>query len=302
MKKYFILPMLAVMGFACSSDDDNGDASTTPPQIIPAEGRDAIRPQPGEVRAATSTHMHVRFKVTDPDGVQQARVDIHHAFDGHSHGRGATSSDFAHLDYQKIYEGNGRDEINIDDNFEDVYWEGNRADDLFGGRNVLAGPYDFAVDATDVLGNQTTFTDNTSYLAQFWIKRHYAPQIEVDLTNGEIAGTPGQVLNVSGTISRNMSESLSSDIAFVWVRLYEEDDHGHDHSEDVYDEKWGASQWRTGMSGATLPDAQSISLADLLSGNKAIELPTGHGHYELLVWVEDDNGNVTQEIYDVHAD
>lgn len=303
MKKLFFLPLAALLTFSCSSDDDS-ETSRTPPSIVPAEGRDAIRPTDGEVRSATTSHMHVRFKVTDPDGVRQARVDIHHAFDGHSHGRSANQSDFMHLDYQKIYEGDGRDEINIDDNFEDVYWEGPRAEDLFGGRNVLAGPYDFSVDATDIHGNQTSFTDNTSYLARFWIKRNYAPQIDVDLTNDEIKGTGGQPLSVSGTIERNLGESLSSDITFVWVRLYEEDDHGHghSHSEDIYDEKWGASAWRSGMSGDALPSSQSISLSDLLSGNKAINLPSGHAHYELLIWVEDDNGNVSQETYKVDVD
>lgn len=304
MKKYLIFPMVALLGFACSSDDENGGNSTTPPQIVPADGRDAIRPSNGEVRNATSGHTHVRFKVIDSDGVKQARVDIHHAFDGHSHGRGTSASDFAHLDFQKIYEGDGRDEINIDDNFEDVYWEGPRAADLFDGKNVLAGPYDFAIDATDVLGNQTTFTDNSSYLATFWIKRNYAPQIEVNLTNGELKGTAGHSLDVTGTITRNLGESLSSDIAFVWVRLYEEEDHDHDHehAEDVYDEKWGASQWHVGMTGDALPNAQSLPLADLLSGSKAINLPSEHGHYELLIWVEDDIGNVTQDIYDVDVD
>ena len=307
MKKtiYLSLASLLLVGGACSKDDNNngngGKGSLTPPTITAADGRDAIRPENGEVRASSTGHMHIRFKVTDEDGINQARVDIHHAFDGHSHGRGTTSSDFEHLDYRKIYEGEGAKSLNIDDNFEDVYWEGSNS--VIGNKNVLAGPYDFAVDASDIHGNQTSFSDNTSYLATFWIERSYAPQISVsNADDGEIDGHPGQQLSVLGSIERNASDALSSDIAFVWVRLYEEDDHdhGHGHGDDIYDEKWGSSQWRS-LNGGSLPSATNIDLANLLSGSNAITLPSGHHHYELLIWVEDVNGNVTQRIYEVHA-
>jgi hypothetical protein len=299
---YLSLAVLLIMGAACSKDDNGngGKGSLTPPKITAADGRDAIRPENREVRYSTTGHMHIRFKVEDEDGINQARVDIHHVFDGHAHGRGTTSSDFEHLDYRKIYEAEGAKTLNIDDNFEDVYWEGSNS--VIGNKNVLAGPYDFSIDASDVLGNQTSFADNSSYLATFWIERSYAPQITVsNEQNGEIDGSPGQQLSILGNIERNTADALSSDIAFVWVRLYEEDDHGHSGSgDDVYDEYWGNSQWRS-MSGAGLPSTTNIDLANLLSGNKAITLPSGDHDYELLIWVEDVSGNITQRIYEVHA-
>ncbi|MCC5917277.1 MAG: DUF4625 domain-containing protein [Cryomorphaceae bacterium] len=302
MKKFsfFALSALLVMG-ACSKDDEGPDTSA--PKIIPADGRDAIRPAQNEVRSATSGHMHVRFKVVDEDGINQARVDIHHSFDGHSHGKGTTSSDFEHLDYRKIYEAEGATELNIDDNFEDVYWEGSNS--VIGSdKHVLAGPYDFVIDASDVNGNQTSFTDNTSYLARFWIERSYAPQISVsNLQDGELEGQPGQNLTVEGLIQRNSASNLSSDITFVWVRLYEEDDHDHDHGhgDDIYEKMWGESQWRSNASGGQLPSNTTLDLSSILSGSNAIELPSSGEHFELLIWVEDANGNVSQKTYHVHA-
>ncbi|TVQ78380.1 MAG: DUF4625 domain-containing protein [Flavobacteriales bacterium] len=289
---------------ACKSDDDSLDRKA--PRILPAEGRDAIRPGQGEIRRATTSHMHVRFRVVDEDGINQARVDIHHGFDGHSHARGM-SSDFVHLDYRKIYEGEGRTEINIDDNFEDVYWEGNNSV-IEPGKHILAGPYDFVIDASDVLGNTTSFSNNTSYIAEFWIERNYAPTVSVtNAIDGEINGTAGAVLPVEGSISVNTANSLSSDITFVWVRLYEEDDHhhhghSHNHSEDIYEEMWGTSQWRTGFSGPAIPNASSLNLEDILTGAKSIQLPTGKGHYELMIIAEDANGNISHSKVKVHVD
>jgi hypothetical protein len=303
MKKSFFLLSALVLGSVvftgCKDDDDSVDRQA--PRIMPAEGRDAIRPGNGEIRRATTDHMHVRFKVVDEDGINQARVDIHHSFDGHSHARG-TSSDFVHLDYRKIYEGNGNKEINVDSNFDDVYWEGSNSV-IEAGKHVLAGPYHFSIDASDVLGNITSFSNNTSYLAEFWIERDYAPAVSItNAVDGEIDGTPGTALSVEGSIEVNTGNTLSSDITFVWVRLYKEHSHGHSHGDDIYEEMWGTSQWRSNMSGDPIPNVSEIDLADILTGSKAINLPSGHGHYELEIVVEDANGNVSHAKAHVHAD
>lgn len=297
MKKTVLLLMSAlVIGVSCKKEE-NGEVDTTPPVIGPAEGRDEIRPTPGEVRSATTDHMHVRFRVADESGIEEVLVDIHSAFDGHSHGKIAGT--FNRLDYRKIYQGNGNKTLNIDSSFDDVYWDGPNSE-VNG--NVIAGPYDFSIAATDIHGNQTSFGNNTNYLATFYIERPYMLNVNVtNHDNGELEGQPGQELEVLGAIAQS-GHSESSDIAFIWIRLYEEDDHHHKTTgEDIYERKWGTSMWRANMSGPAIPNPNSVSFEDLLTGNDAIVLPNEEEHYELEIWVEDAKGNITRRKYEVHA-
>jgi hypothetical protein len=297
MKKlWYLAAMGLLVATSCSKDDEEGVNDRKAPTIEAAEGRDGIRPGHGEVRAATTDHMHVRFRVRDESGVQQALVDIHHGFDGHSHGK--TNGTFEPLSYRKIYEANGAKSLNIDSNFDDVYWAGNAS---VVSDNVLAGPYHFSIDATDIHGNQTSAAAGTNYQIKFYIERPYAPAVSVtNLKDGELEGVKNQPLDVQGSIQKT-AHSLSSDIAFVWVRLTDEDHKHKTAGEDIYEGKWGTSQWRN-MSGDALPGTTQIDLAQLLSGGKAINLPNEHGHFELIIWVEDVEGNVVEKKYEVHVD
>jgi hypothetical protein len=299
MKKLLSMATLGLLVSvsSCSKDDEESTNDRKAPVIEAAEGRDAIRPQHGEVRSANTDHMHVRFRVRDESGVQQALVDIHHAFDGHSHGK--TNGTFEPLSYRKIYEVGGATSFNIDSNFDDVYWGGSAS---VVSDNVLAGPYDFSIDASDIHGNQTSAGAGNNYLVTFYIERPYAPLVSItNLEDGELEGEKNEPLDVQGSIAKT-AHSLSSDIAFVWVRLVEEDDHHHKTKDgEIYEEKWGTSQWRN-MTGKVLPSTTQIDLAQLLSGADEIRLPNEHGHFELIIWVEDVEGNVVQKKYEVHVD
>ena len=71
MKKRLGYSVLALLiGFsACTDKDDVSIADLNAPVIGFAEGRDSFRPMQGEVRAATTDHMHIRFRVTDESGI-----------------------------------------------------------------------------------------------------------------------------------------------------------------------------------------------------------------------------------------
>jgi hypothetical protein len=299
MKKLLSLAAfgLLVTVSSCSKDDDEGTRDRKAPTIEAAEGRDAIRPAHGEVRAATTDHMHVRFRVRDESGIEQVLVDIHHGFDGHSHGK--TSGTFETLNYRKIYEVGGAKSFNIDSNFDDVYWGGSAS---VVSDNVLAGPYHFSIDASDIHSNQTSAASGTNYQIMFYIERPYAPVISItNLEDGELEGEKNEPLDVQGSIAKT-AHNLSSDIAFVWVRLVEEDDHHNKTSDgEIYEEKWGTSQWRN-ATGKALPSTTQIDLSQLLSGADEIRLPNEHGHFELIIWVEDVEGNVVEKKYEVHVD
>lgn len=291
------LASLVFLG-ACSNDDDSeGQSDRTAPVISAAEGRSAIRPEHKEVRSMTTDHMHVRFQVNDDSGISEVLVDIHHGFDGHTHGK--TQGAFEHLSYRKIYDANGSKSLNIDSNFDDVYWAGNGsviAD------NVLAGPYHFSIDAIDIHGNGTSSAANNNYSVTFFIERAYAPAIAItNLHDGELDGEKNEPLEVQGTIEKT-THALASDIAFVWIRLADEDDHHHKTNGDYHFEaKWGTSTYHN-TSGDPLPSTTSLDFSAILSGSNAIILPNEHKHMELIIWVEDIEGNVVQKKYEVHVD
>jgi len=301
MKKYLTLSALAAITlFSCNTDDDS-IRDMEAPVIAEAEGRDEIRPRQGEVMRATSDHMHVRFSVSDPSGIQQVRIDVHSAHDGHTHGR--LANDFEPLLVNQVISLNGATFYNQDGHDTDIYWAGPNSP-VQG--NVLAGPYDFIIDATDVHGNVTQHADGNNYSTTIYIERPYGPMMTIsNLHDDELEGTAGQPLSVQGSVSRG-NHALSSDIAFLWVRLAEEEHDGHSHGEDVYDRKWGTSTWRQHSngnfySGPAIPAGAAIDLSQAFTGENAIVLPAGEEHYELIIWAEDVNGNVTRRSYEVHA-
>ncbi|KEO72631.1 DUF4625 domain-containing protein [Anditalea andensis] len=303
MKKYLTLSALAAITlFSCNNDDDS-IRDMEAPVIAAAEGRDEIRPRHGEIMRATSDHMHVRFSVKDPSGIQEVRIDVHSVSDGHTHGR--LSNDFVPLTLLKIIPLDGVTFYNQDDHETDIYWVGENSP-VQG--NILAGPYDFIIDAVDIHSNVTTHAEGNNYSTTIYIERPYGPEMTVtNLQGDELEGTAGQPLVVQGSVNKG-NDPLSSDIRFLWVRLAEEehDGHGHAHGEDVYERMWGTSQWRQHSngnfySGSPIPAGTAIDFSQAFTGDNAIVLPAGEEHYELIIWAEDVNGNVTRRTYEVHA-
>lgn len=316
MKKplFYLLLGASVLAFSCETDDDQ-IRDLEAPAIGPADGRDAIRPLEEEVNPAAKDHLHVRFGVDDPSGIAQVRVDIHSSFDGHTHGR--IQTDFERLDVDDIYSPDaanptfrfpqGATRVSVDGPGTDIYWGGN-ASRVSG--NVLAGPYDFSIQAIDVHGNQTSFGDDSNYLATFYLQTSYAPQISItNLHDGELEGEAGEPLELKGFI-RKTDHQLSTDLKFLWVRLAEEDDHGHEHSanariaggDDFYEKMWGSSTWREGMSGPELPSTTELNLSEIFIGENAVIVPPNEDHLDLIIWVEDTGGNITRLLYEVHIE
>lgn len=318
MKKPLLYLLLGAsfLAFSCETDDDQ-IRDLEAPVIGPADGRDAIRPTEEEVNPAAKDHLDVRFGVDDPSGIAQIRVDIHSSFDGHAHGR--IQTDFERLDVDDIYSPDaanptfrfpqGATRVNVDGPGTNIYWEGNSSRVS---ENVLAGPYDFSIQAIDIHGNQTSFGDDSNYLATFYLQRPYAPQVNItNLHDGELEGEAGKPLVLEGMIHKSGHQS-STDLKFLWVRLTEEDDHGHDaeHSanarvtdeDDFYEKMWGSSTWREDMTGPELPSTAELNLAEVFTGENAIMMPANEEHLDLIIWVEDTGGNITRLLYEVHVE
>ncbi|WP_194775752.1 DUF4625 domain-containing protein [Pararhodonellum marinum] len=300
------------LNFACATDDDVPPVTDLNAPVIGfAENRDGIRPFEGEEMPRSKDHLHLRFSVTDDSGIGQVLVDIHSSFDGHSHGR--VANDFEAMNVKDIYSPDasnvalrfpeGSTFLNVDNSTTDIYWEGptSRVEG-----NVLAGPYDIIISATDIHGNQTQFADGSNYIATFYIDRPYAPMVSVtNLDGGELEGEAGEALDVQGMIEKT-DHNLSSDIKFVWIRLMEEEGE-HSHSGrlangEFYEKMWGESTWQD-LEGDPLPaNTTSLDLSEILSGENAIILPDEDDHLDLVIWVEDMAGNITRKNYEVHIE
>lgn len=309
-----LLAVASAFFLACETGSESPQ-DLEAPIIDHAESNDEIEPENGEVFGETADHTPVRFSVEDPSGIGQVRVNVHANFDGHGHAR--MNNDFVRLDVNDIYspgasnpdfqfpEGSTR--INIDDPGTDIYWTG--ANSRLTGP-VIAGSYDIGIEATDIHGNQTGYDDGSSYLATIQIRTAYAPSISItNLHEEELEAEAGMSLTVQGSVSRT-SHELSAPISFLWIRLTEEhDDHegegGHNHrvSEgDFYEKMWGSSSWLEDGSGPDLPHNEMIDLSKVLSGEYAIQIPTGEDHLELVIRAEDVNGNTTETTFTVHVE
>ncbi|MDN3690342.1 DUF4625 domain-containing protein [Cyclobacterium jeungdonense] len=309
-----LMAFASIFFLACETGSESPQ-DLEAPVIDHAESHDEIEPQNGEVFGETADHAPIRFSVEDPSGIGQVRVNVHANFDGHSHAR--MNNDFVRLNINDIYspeasnpdfrfpEGSTR--INIDDPGTDIFWAG--ANSRLTGP-VIAGSYDVGIEATDIHGNQTGYDDGSSYLATIQIRTPYAPSISItNLHEEELEAEAGMPLNVQGSISRT-SHDLSAPISFLWIRLTEEHDDlegegGHNHrisEEDYYDQMWGSSAWLEEGSGPELPHDEMLDLSKILTGDNAIQVPSGEDHLDLVIRAEDVNGNTTEKTFTVHIE
>lgn len=304
-----LLVLTAVMGAmtACKKDDPDPPAppatsDTTPPAIVFADGRSTFRPDHGEVRSTTATHMHVRLKAQDSGGLAEVNVSVSGTYIG------TVPSQFTLLGINDVYSPSATNEVfrftsgatslNIDGESTDIYWFGPEARPEVTAA-VLAGPYQFTAWARDMAGNVTPEAQRPIH--QFYISRQYAPAITItNLEDDEIEGEEGEPLEVEGTIAKGTTE-LAGDLAFLWVRLVATDTHDDfAPAAPIAESVWGQSK-RITASGQSLPSTGSIDLSVALSGADAIVLPDGHGHYDLIIWAEDVHGNVSRQAFEVHA-
>ena len=289
---------------ACSSDDDSGPVDDgVAPQIQFAENRNSFRPDNGESRSASTDHIHVRFSVTDQAGIEEILVGVNTQFTGN------VDQGFELLDVLEVYSASATEEpfvidqgarlVNVDGFATDIYWEGSTS--RISGE-VIAGPYDFTISASDIFGNTTTGDEVVSN--RFYINRTYAPSVEIsNLHDGEIDASGGQPLIVEGLVSKGEG-SMAGDLAFIWIRLVDEDLHDDFDPAQVdsgLETIWGQSR-RINLSSDALPDVNSLPFGAILGGDKAIIVPEGHGHYDLIIWAEDTHGNVTRTSVEVHVD
>ncbi|WP_345368350.1 DUF4625 domain-containing protein [Algivirga pacifica] len=282
-----ILSLLGLMTFSgCLSGTSEDDIDLLPPEISSIAEDIPIAPGYFQEVGAEDNAIPIHFKVTDPSGISQIKLQSHSGFDGHSHGRFANDFSFILFrHYQLLTEENlaGANTFTADGEELMIYLDDRNPE--IGTGNILAGPYHFSIQATDLNGNESRYADNSTYHTTLLIQRPYAPQIEYTTTNRNLS-------QMELSIRKNEANALATDLRFVWI--YIENRAGvNPWQEGEVTQEWvfGESNWPHQFrptSGAPLPSTQELSLQELLSENIQIK-----DQEVLVVWAEDTAGNIS---------
>jgi len=290
MKKYLyiLLGIIFHLSSCLTPSDDFEDLE--PPKVKPLVGLEVIQPEFFLSVEPELNEIPLFFTLMDESGIQQIQIESHSGFDGHTHGRIALNKNFAFLSHWQVID---QESITNPLNFTSdksnslkIYLD-DRNPELSDNSRILAGPYHFSIKATDILGNETSYADNSTYHTTIFIRRAYAPKIDIvqfDIENQEIVGT----------ISRNMNNEFSSDITFLWIYIEEPSQNTGQEGEIINELIWGNSNWPhqfRANQGMPLPNGENLVLNDLLAEQD--EFINQLNNNILTIWAEDANGNIS---------
>ncbi len=269
MKNQFIISILvlAVGLFSCSEDDSVSDL--TKPEILAFTINGTLEGMPV---AQAGSNMVVAFSFSDANGLSQARMDIHDAFDGHAHGR---TSALQKLQWENVLNLNGSvlyaDQLSV-------------AID----ENTLAGPYHFDVMVTDKAGNESEIL-----LTDFIITNAAMAQISVaipaNFESAEIETAPGAGLTLNFTVTDAVG------LEEIYVKIHPE--HEHEHSgrtsegEEEFELLHIEHEALEGLTSYTVD--QTFTLPT--------ELTAGE-HYKIEISVTDKEGNISFKSAILHVE
>lgn len=256
MKRIFNV-LLAVIGsgvmmISCDKDDDT---DTTAPVINSA----TIDGKEEGIEANVGNAMTFEVKVSDNEALGQLKLDVHDAFDGHSHDKssGINWANVAIIDLSGT--------------------EQTVSHDMEIPTNATAGPYHAEILVIDAEGNEGEFVERVII-----IRNGSEPEINItspDFTD-HVHVSIGSTLVVEGMITDDV------DLAEIYVVLEEEHDDDHDHKSTQEDALYEMD--------FDLEGASDLTWDFQLDGNVNIAIPATaeEGHYVLTVRAEDSEGNI----------
>lgn len=254
MKRIFNV-LLAVIGsgvmmISCDKDDDT---DTTAPVINSA----TIDGKEEGIEASVGNAMTFEVKVSDNEALGQLKLDVHDAFDGHSHDKssGINWANVAIIDLSGT--------------------EQTVSHDMEIPTNATAGPYHAEILVIDAEGNEGEFEERV-----IMIRNGSEPRIEItspDFTN-EVHVTKGSTLSLEGMVSDE------TDLAEILIILEEEEEDAHKsvQHEALYEMDFD------------LEGTSDLTWDFQVDGNVNIAIPATaeEGHYVLTVRAEDSEGNI----------
>ncbi|MBQ0732857.1 DUF4625 domain-containing protein [Aquimarina celericrescens] len=278
---------------SCLGEDDTGDTDLSAPKIRANDNLSVIQPDHFMRTTTDDTEIPLAFTVEDDNGIQEIKIESHSGFDGHTHGKSMApkNSRFKLFSYFELIGNeniqNSKRFIRSSEDQKNIYLDERNTQIDFNDL-ILAGPYHFSIQATDVAGNQTRYQDNSTYHTTLYINRSYAPQ--VDISSIDIPGK-----NISGKIIRNLSHSASSDIAFLWIYIEQPNPNNQAQEGTIIREWiWGKSNWPHQFrpnEGQPLPDTKQLDLGTLLEN--ATDFYSNLSGNKFCIWAEDTIGNIT---------
>lgn len=280
-------------------DESNETIDTTAPTIEVAD------PAFGESFAAgASVHFEAAF--IDDIELGAYNIDIHNNFDGHAHGRVASSNEDPGLLKWSLSQS-----FDFDPGLKnsDVHLH----DELEIPQNTMAGPYHFIVSAVDRSGNSTSYQDNSTKEIEIYLTNESMPLVDItNLSNDELEIEVGKVFMVTGSVT-DPTDGEYAGMHGMHVTLGEGHDHEHDHDhdhggriaseEDLIDlgiEEEDLEKYMTDDAIVLNKVFEEINF--MLSQEKLDELVEEEiDHLMLMIKVHDEQGNIAVSNTEVHV-
>ncbi|OOG73777.1 hypothetical protein [Algoriphagus sp. A40] len=310
---YFL--SLAAFGLAGCTDESPvvPDLSTPVISDLALTPNSKIEPYNGQIFKSDWNSIPFYLKVSDPEGVQEVEINVKPAFENQLQSQYADQ--FELLNTNEIFNKDrvdpkmnmtfGGEDVNFDP--YTIEWSGTYS---VAELPILAGPYEVVVDATDVNGNKTSLEDSTSYQTTVFIDRWYAPLIYRPYgLPSSVSGISGSELAMDGGILKT-TDPLSSPLKFIWVKLVDKDvieDYKGNANQTVFEERiWGESVVFE-KSGDVLPpmieypdNVIELTFNGLFESDPIV-LPDGKGDLSLVVWAEDEAGNISRKVFPIEV-
>jgi hypothetical protein len=274
--KYLIVPVLAGVMFTACSDDDAEPQDTTAPVISEAEvhnhahgGKIGDGDHDEKVMAGEEGEVH--FKLSDDRELGSWKVDIHDAFDGHSHGKVFSK-------YSTILSGNvsgTSQEVEVD--LGEIP------------ADATSGEYHCIINATDAAGNSADFAEVIFILSN-------GTEPELTITSPDFEGSSHVHMDKGSNVSFEGTLTDDTGIEKLEIFITEEHDHDHDHDhgktleEDVV--LFDKDDFAAGVT--------SFDLSDL--GSATIPADMEEGDFILKFVSEDADGNYMIEKFEIHIE
>jgi hypothetical protein len=297
---------IAVFGLASCNDEPPLVLDGSIPVISKLENTSQIEPYNGQAIPSDWNSVRFSFNTGDPEGIQEVEINIKPVFENQLQSQYADQ--FELLNTNQIFNDDrvdpkinltfGREELNFD--AYSIEWTGIYS---VAELPVLAGPYEVQVNAMDVNGNKTSTLDSTGYQTTVFIERWYAPLIyQPHGLPSVVSGTSGEMLALEGGILKT-EDAASSPLKFVWIKLVDKDvidDYKENADQTVFEERvWGESTTFE-KSGEQLTSEVELSFNELFETDPIL-LPDSQNNLILVVWAEDEAGNISRKTFPIEV-
>lgn len=260
MKKTLLAFGAALLLVSCSEDSNDDTQDTVAPQILSA----TLNGEDHDLSFSAGSNVQLSVEASDNSELGQLKLDIHDSFDGHGHGKNASSA-WQHTEIIDLSGANAT---------------ANKA--LTVPDPVTAGPYHMVLRLLDASGNESEFKE-----VDFLVTNGSEPQFNISDPDfsSEVHAPKGQKLIISGNITDDI------DLDEVVITIAEEEEHDHAH-------KMATGEIFTADIDL---DGSADTSFDLSTVDILIPTSAETGHYEFKISAKDSEGNYAVFSAEIHV-